>query len=41
MYDFAALEEQVKCREARIVELDRQVATLRDQNAILEAEVCD
>ncbi|KAL9711593.1 E3 ubiquitin-protein ligase bre1 [Leucoagaricus gongylophorus] len=38
MYDFAALEEQVKCREARIVELDRQVATLRDQNAILEAE---
>jgi len=39
MYDFATLQEQVKYREARIIELNRQLATLRDQNAAIEAEV--
>ncbi|KAF5351869.1 hypothetical protein D9756_007572 [Leucocoprinus leucothites] len=38
VYEIAALQEQVKYREAKIIELDRQIATLRDQNAVLEAE---
>ncbi|KAJ3567584.1 hypothetical protein NP233_g6273 [Leucocoprinus birnbaumii] len=38
-YEVSALQEQVKYREAKIIELDRLVAILRDQNAALEAEV--
>ncbi|KXN91035.1 E3 ubiquitin-protein ligase BRE1 [Leucoagaricus sp. SymC.cos] len=39
IYEIGALQEQVKYRETRIIELDRQIASLRDQNAALETEL--
>lgn len=38
-YDSTVLEEQIKHRENKIVELEKQVASYRDQYVILEAEV--
>lgn len=40
IYEVGALQEQVKYREVRILELERQIAALRDQCAMLESEVC-
>lgn len=39
-YEIGVLQEQVKFRETRIIELERQVAALRDQSTVLESEVC-
>lgn len=40
IYEVGVLQEQVKYREVRILELERQIAALRDQCAMLESEVC-
>ena len=37
--DFEILQEQVKRREAKIIELEREAALLKDQKTILELDV--
>jgi E3 ubiquitin-protein ligase BRE1 len=37
--DLEILREQVKRREAKIIELEREAALLRDQKTILELDV--
>jgi hypothetical protein len=41
MYDATVLEQQIKHRENKIVELEKQVASYHDRCMILEAEVLD